>query len=187
MLNRRNALSLSACVLAGAAALGLQARAGAQPEGNKPKQSQSADLGQMLIAGLKQTEGCLGVDSAQTSSGKNVIMAWFEDAEAVRRYYNHPTHIAMMRMLGTDPAAHKPLEHVAEGIPVLVMASLTMSQENKIAGAPIPISQIAIELYAPLPGGAQVNGRMAPDDFPVEHMDNYTEEEIGKGADGNGG
>ncbi|MFG0286511.1 MAG: hypothetical protein ACF8R7_19015 [Phycisphaerales bacterium JB039] len=184
MAIRRSALVVGFLALAGAAALGLTQPQGNQPEGNQPRQSPAVDLGQMLVAGLKQTEGCLGVEMAQTSSGKSVIMAWFEDREAVRRYYNHPTHIAMMRMLGGDPAAHTPLEHVAEDTPVLVIASLVMSQENKIAGAPMPISQIAIELYAPLPGGAYINGRMAPEGFPVEHMKNYTETGYGKGAEG---
>lgn len=32
-------------------------------------------MGEMLIKGLLETEGCLGADAAQMRSGKNVIMA----------------------------------------------------------------------------------------------------------------
>jgi hypothetical protein len=38
-----------------------------------------------LVAGLKATSGCLGVETAQSSSGKNVIFAWFEDKKAAIR------------------------------------------------------------------------------------------------------
>ncbi|MDT4898958.1 MAG: hypothetical protein QOH25_4035 [Acidobacteriota bacterium] len=35
-----------------------------------------------LVAGLKATPGCLGVETARTDSGKSVIFAWFEDKKA---------------------------------------------------------------------------------------------------------
>ena len=39
-----------------------------------------------LVGALKGTKGCLGVETAKTSSGKNVIFAWFEDKQAVLRW-----------------------------------------------------------------------------------------------------
>ena len=39
-----------------------------------------------LVAGLKATPGCLGVETARTTSGKAVIFAWFENKRAVLRW-----------------------------------------------------------------------------------------------------
>lgn len=132
-----------------------------------------AGFATMLMQGLKSVDGCLGAEAAQTQSGKNVIIAWFRDAKAARDWYNHPAHRRMVGMVGANPDDNKPLEHVADGIPVMVMATITPSDKPEIEGFPMPISQISIELYAPLPGGAAINGRFAPEAFPVEHMQNY--------------
>lgn len=132
-----------------------------------------AGFATMLMQGLKSVDGCLGVEAAQTQSGKNVIIAWFRDAKAARDWYNHPVHLRMVGMVGQKPEDNKPLEHVADGVPVMVMATITPSDKPEIEGFPMPISQISIELYAPLPGGAAINGRLAPEAFPVEHMQDY--------------
>lgn len=132
-----------------------------------------AGFATMLMQGLKSVDGCLGAEAAQTQSGKNVIIAWFRDAKAARDWYNHPVHRRMVGMVGANPDDNKPLEHVADGIPVMVMATITPSDKPEIEGFPMPISQISIELYAPLPGGAAINGRLAPEAFPVEHMQDY--------------
>src|SRR5436190_9940646 len=49
-----------------------------------------------LVAGLKATQGCLGVETARTSSGKNVIFAWFEDKKAALRWYTSKMHMQVM-------------------------------------------------------------------------------------------
>jgi hypothetical protein len=51
----------------------------------------------------------------------------------------------------------------------MVIASMTPAPAPQIEGLPIPISQISIELFTPLPGGASINGRLSPEGFPVEH------------------
>jgi hypothetical protein len=40
-----------------------------------------------LIGLLKATPGVLGVDAAQTMSGKQVIFAWFENKKAALNWY----------------------------------------------------------------------------------------------------
>src|SRR5262245_19485939 len=45
-----------------------------------------------LVKGLKETPGCLGVETARTSKGKNVIFAWFRDKKAVTKWYFSETH-----------------------------------------------------------------------------------------------
>ena len=45
-----------------------------------------------LVGGLKATPGCLGVETARTDSGKQVIFAWFEDKKAVLKWYHSDVH-----------------------------------------------------------------------------------------------
>lgn len=144
-----------------------------QPQPEQPQAANpAAGMGQMLINSLKSVEGCLGVDAGQMSSGKNVIIGWFEDAEAARRWYRHPTHRAMVMMAGGAAGDEKPLAHVEEGVPLMVIASITFSEKPEIPGIPMPISQISIEIYQGAPGGAYINGKLAPETFEVEHMKN---------------
>ncbi len=178
-----NRKSIAFASIIGAAGLIAVSSVIAQPAGQpepataaQPARAPGAGAGgfaTLLTQGLMSVDGCLGVEAAQTQSGKNVIIAWFRDAKAAREWYNHPVHRRMVGMVGADPGASKPLEHVADDTPVMVMATITPSDKPGVEGFPMPISQISIELYTSLPGGAAINGRLAPEAFPVEHMDTY--------------
>ena len=128
-----------------------------------------------LAGALKTTPGVLGVELARTVSGKNVIFAWFENKQAALAWYYSDAHQAMLRRF-TDgrrrPAG--PLADVPDdGRPILAVASVTLP-----SGAPptsaddlrSSVSQIAIELYAPLPGGIAVGGRFSPSAMKVPGM-----------------
>ena len=56
----------------------------------------------------------------------------------------------------------------------MVVASITMSDEPHFEATNLPISQIAVELYKPVPGGLYLGGRFAPDTLKVENMSDYT-------------
>jgi hypothetical protein len=118
-----------------------------------------------LIAALKSTEGCVGVETARTSSGKQVIFAWFENRKAVMNWYYSDAHLASMQLLGAAPAPRPMADVPDDEQPVLAIASLTTNQTD--ANTPITVSQIAIELYRPLPGGIAVGGRFAPSTLKV--------------------
>ena len=99
--------------------MGLQKSASAsQPArpaepGGAPEEPPGLDqMGQQLVAGLRSVEGCLGVDTGNFQSGKNTIVAWFENKAAVERWYNHPTHVRMIGAVGSRPEDRTPLEHV---------------------------------------------------------------------------
>jgi hypothetical protein len=117
-----------------------------------------------LVAALKATPGVLGVDAGQMASRKQVIFAWFENKQAVLNWFYSDAHQAVMRMYTPGAASgRKPLADIADASgPILAIASLTMADKAQVAGVQLPISQIAIELYAPLPGGLAVGGRFAP-------------------------
>jgi hypothetical protein len=115
-----------------------------------------------LVGALKATPGCLGVETARTAGGKQVIFAWFEDRKAVMTWYYSDTHMASLNLVGAHPSAHPMAGVPDDGRPVLAIASLTPTTNTGDATNPLSIAQIAIELYTPLPGGVAAGGRFAP-------------------------
>ena len=155
---------LAAAIFGPALAAGQQPPAG-QPAGGFPD----------LVAALKATPGCLGVETARTSSGKQVIFAWFENKKAVLRWYYGETHMKAMKMGFPDHTAGEPLKGVPDNdFPIMAVASLTLSDKPAVEGTQFPIKQIAIELYQPITGGLFFGGRFAPDALKVPDMKDYT-------------
>jgi hypothetical protein len=118
-----------------------------------------------LVGELKKTPGCLGVETAQTSSGKSVIFAWFENKKAALTWYYSETHRALVKMSGAPPRPRGPMADIPDdGRPIMAIASIVLAkpQEGIPSNGLPPVSQIAIELYAPLPGGLAAGGRFAP-------------------------
>jgi hypothetical protein len=129
-----------------------------------------------LADGLLKTPGCLGVESANTASGKNVIFAWFEDKQSVLKWYNSSMHQGVMNKFFPDRTDREPLAGIPEDFgPILAIASITFSDQPKFEQTPLPISQIAIELYAPVSGGLSLGGRFAPDSIEIEGHVDYSE------------
>src|ERR1041384_1517219 len=107
-----------------------------------------------LIGALKATPGVLGVEAAQTTSGKNVIFAWFENKQAVLKWYYSDAHQALMAQFGSRRRPQGPMGDVPDdGRPILAIASVTLNGPPPASAADLKgVPQIAIELYAPLPG-----------------------------------
>jgi len=124
-----------------------------------------------LIGLLKATPGVLGVEAARTLSGKQVIFAWFENKQAVLTWYNSEAHEKLMRL---SPAPRRPGGPLAgvpdDGRPVLAIASITIPALPADGDLMAARTQIAIELYAPLPGGLAAGGRFAPSTVKVPGM-----------------
>ena len=148
--------------------------AGDQPAG-KPGQGKGFPD---LVAALKATPGCLGVETAKTGSGKQVIFAWFEDKKAVLKWYHSDTHRRVMKQFFPGRDYRKPLQEVPEdGGPILAIASITFAEKPRFKETPLPISQISIELYRPVSGGISLGGRFAPEGLKVPKMRDYTPKE----------
>ena len=142
--------------------------------GVRPAGAQELGFGD-LVGALEAIEGVVGVETAQTSSGKQVIFAWFEDKAAVVRWYYSAMHRGVQDAFFPDRPAHVPLEHVPDDVgPIMAIASVTMADSAQFADTMLPISQIAIELYQPLPGGLFLGSRFAPDGVKVEGMRSVT-------------
>lgn len=140
----------------------------------------SDDLGASLMMGLKSTPGCLGIDAAQeTMSGKSVIFAWFENKKAALRWYYSDVHQQVMQEFfpgAEEHAQERPMADVPDDIPILAIASITMSDKAEFEESTLPISQIAIELYTPVTGGLHLGGRFAPDGVEVKNLKDYSPE-----------
>jgi hypothetical protein len=116
-----------------------------------------------LVAALKSAPGCLGVESARTASGKQVIFAWFQNKKALLEWYYSPVHQQLMAQFFPTAPTRTPMPDVPDdGQPILAIASLTTADQPAGGITSLPVSQIAIELYQPLPGGVALGGRFAP-------------------------
>jgi hypothetical protein len=125
-----------------------------------------------LIGMLKATPGVLGVDAARTMSGKQVIFAWFENKQAALNWYYSEGHQKLIKTFASGgDAGRTPMADVPDdGTPILAIASLTLSDKAQVSGVQLPVSQMAIELYAPLPGGLAAGGRFAPRTVKVKGL-----------------
>jgi len=160
-----SAIAIVSLLLCGA----LEAKRAQAPQGAP------AGLGTFdLVRALKDTPGCLGVETAQTPGGKSAIFAWFENKAAVVGWYYGETHqsaIASFAAGSSFGGGDEPLAHVDDDAgPILCIASLTPSSTPKVEHLSLPVSQIAIELYQPLPGGIAVGGKFAPAKLKVPHL-----------------
>src|SRR5262245_56742972 len=93
---------LAAVVFAPAALLGAQGAA------QGPSQVGKLQGIPDLIAMLKATPGCLGVDAARTMSGKQVIFAWFENKKAVLNWYYSDGHQRLIKTLASGGTPGRP-------------------------------------------------------------------------------
>jgi hypothetical protein len=123
-----------------------------------------------LIGALKATPGVLGVDAGQMLSGKQVIFAWFENKQAVMNWYHSDVHRKLMN--GFSSGGRRPDGPLAgiqdDSGPILTIASITIDPAAMKSGDfKAATRQIAIELYAPLPGGLAAGGRFAPSSMKV--------------------
>lgn len=136
---------------------------------------------------LKGQPGVLGVETAQTSSGKLVIFAWFENKKAALTWYYSHTHQTLMKMAGPSSGPRTPMADVPDdGRPIMAVASVTLSRpQDGIPPNGLPaMSQVAIELYAPLPGGAATGGRFAPPAVNVPGLLHMSESPLMDRSDG---
>jgi len=152
---------------------------GQQPKVQETKKENDRSAGKKapfpdLVGALKAVPGCLGVETARTSGGKNVIFAWFENRQAVMKWYYSDTHQDLMHRWFPDADLKKPLKDVPKDSgPLLVIASLTPAKDSKFKATTMPISQIAIEFYQPVPGGTFLGGRFTPESVKVPNMRDY--------------
>src|SRR5512132_3599284 len=50
-----------------------------------------------VVAAVRATPGCLGVETGQTSNGRRVIFAWFESKKALVGWYRSDVHQRAMK------------------------------------------------------------------------------------------
>lgn len=157
-------LALLAAAAAGAGAV-IATTTSAQPE-----QLDIERMGRIMVQSLLEAPGNLGVETALTSSGQHVIFAWFEDREALLAWHEGPTHQRTMDHFFPRRPPHQPLEHIPDGAgPILTIASIKPVAEP-LPGMRIPVSEMSIEMYTPLPGGVRLNAGFTPGTVPIDGM-----------------
>src|SRR5438874_9760506 len=67
-----------------------------------------------LVGALKATPGVIGVETARTSTGKNVIFAWFENKKAVLAWYYSDTHRSLQKMFAPGSPARTPMADIPD-------------------------------------------------------------------------
>src|SRR5262245_14830708 len=113
--------------------------------------------------------GCLGIDTGQTTSGKQVIFAWFENKAALVSWYKSDAHQKAMKVAFPNHTFNRePLPDTPDNTgQILAIVSLRMNDSPAPKEAGLPIATIGIELYTPIPGGVAVGGRFAPKSITV--------------------
>jgi hypothetical protein len=180
-------------LLAGALVLGgsLVVASTVAQEGKGGPPSMEA-MGGELVAALKTSPGCLGVELGGFQTGKFAIFAWFQDKASLLTWYQSDVHQGAMASMkagfaaakkgagggaeskapkeGKEAVQHAPLEFVPDDVgTILCIATITPSEQPAVPGFPAPIGQISIELYKPVPGGASFGGTFTPLAVPLEH------------------
>lgn len=125
-----------------------------------------------VVGALRATPGCLGVETGQTSSGKRIIFAWFENKKALVGWYHSDVHQRAMKSVFPDQSFDRqPLPDLAEDSgPILAIVSVKLADGPRPDATSPQISSIGIELYGPLPGGVAVGGRFAPEGVKVRGL-----------------
>jgi len=126
--------------------------------------------GEQLVKAVLASPGVLGIELAQTTKGRRVIFAWFENKKALVDWYQSDFHERGVKWAFPNlKSVREPLPDLPEDIgQILALVSLkfadnstTGAAASRVASRP-PIESIGIELYTPLPGGVAVGGRFAP-------------------------
>jgi hypothetical protein len=127
-------------------------------------------FGEQLIKAVLASPGVLGVELGQTTKGKRVIFAWFENKKALVNWYKSDFHQRGVkwafpnRKIDREPLPDMP-ENSGQILALVTLKFADKSTSNAaaagVASRP-PIESIGIELYTPLPGGVAVGGRFSP-------------------------
>lgn len=160
---------LSILLAMAAASSAVQAQTHTAPTNTKEIYARAFDASATLKEHIASVEGCYGVKSAHAHDGTELIFAWFEDRQAVLRWFEHDYHRKLLRDAGR-PEDHVAAEHFGDDVgPILVVASVAYPAgrgsieesmfDDPVAGRP---SRFAIEYYAPLDGGAYMVKPFAP-------------------------
>ena len=118
-----------------------------------------------LVSGLKPRRAAWAARAPRTRSGKQVIFAWFENKKAALAWYYSDMHRSVAKGFFPNATERTPMADIPDdGQPIMAIASLTPAPAG--SDTKMPFSQIAIELYRPLPGGLALGGHFAPAPVP---------------------
>lgn len=104
-----------------------------------------------IFDALRSIPGCLGVELAHSESGRHSILAWFEDKDALVRWYYSSFHKNLQRTYFPEETPGEPLAHVPyPGGPIVATASFTLTHEMDPASPMLSLQEITVDLFSPL-------------------------------------
>lgn len=115
-----------------------------------------------VLSIVQKSEGCIGVNSAWTTSGKACLFVWFQDRSSAITWYRSDAHLGVIRRYFPDFRPKTPLEHAPADLPLLIIASFTPKNNSPLSPEPFPFSQASIEYATPVFGGASFGGTFSP-------------------------
>jgi hypothetical protein len=111
---------------------------------------------------------------ARTPGGQIALFAWFANKQGLLNWYHSDAHKQeMKRFFGLGGSATPLRDTPDNGEPILVIASFTIADRAHFTETGLPLSQLAIEFYQPIPGGIDAGGRFAPEALSVPKMRVY--------------
>ncbi len=122
-----------------------------------------------IISSMKSVDGVYDVHTARSHDGVELIMAWFENRDAVLRWFNHPYHRKLLRDAGR-PEDGVAAQHFGNDVgPILIIASVAYhNQPASLEGSMFDDpdgrrpTRFSVEYYVPLAGGAYMSETFAP-------------------------
>ncbi len=146
-----------------------------EDDSTKPKKPTRSEVFPNLSKALRSIDGVVKATYATTPGGMRCAFGWFEDKEAVKRWYYSAVHQGLLDTFFPARIEREPMFLVPDDIgPMMALACFTPPKNPGDS-----IRQIAVELYAPLHGGFSANGRFGPDEWKdiFEHYDQYEDTE----------
>ncbi len=159
-------------VLAVALSAGFASSGSTQKPGTDDKDEDKQ--AQMFFNSVKSLPGCLGGQMAEFEDNQHVIFLWYKDKKAVMNWIRDPMHQRAMNSGFPNRKKRPALEHIGDDVgPILVIFSVTTPDKKTDKPKRGPPPQIAMELYAPLPGGMAKGGRFAPAALEIPGLRTY--------------
>lgn len=120
-----------------------------------------------IFDALRSIPGCLGVELAHSESGRHSILAWFEDKDALVRWYYSSFHKNLQSTYFPEETPGEPLAQVPyPGRPIIAIASFTLAHEMDPASPMLSLKEITVELFSPLSADTLLGTSLGPVDRP---------------------
>lgn len=140
---------------------------GHSPDNGRIERAHAASV--KIVDAIHEVDGSMGVHTARTHDGVELILAWFENRDAVLGWFEHPYHRKLLREAGRDEDGIAAQHFSDDSGPILVIASVAYEgSPGSLDGSMFDDpdgrrpTRFSVEYYTPLSGGAYMVQPLAP-------------------------